>query len=236
MALSIQVAGASFPNILASLSLPDRTGLIGEWVLGTDEAKSIVNRANPSGPPMTVVGAPTYGAGYARVSSGAVAGSHGFDTGIPREGSETIIVVWKKNTGCPVLLGTQQTVSEGFVNYTSVPALYNSQGGTTANVANIAVPSHTDYSFMAGLMPLGGLGKIYAYADDELTTNVAETNGNATVSGSSLKIGTTVGSGGLGIADIAYAAVFNRLLSDVEIAAAYGSIKAYMALRGLVVS
>ena len=236
MALSIQVAGASFANVLASLGLPDRAGLVGEWVLGTDEAKSIVNRANPSGPSMTVVGTPTYGAGYARVMSGPY-GNRGFDTGLTLAGNSTIIVVWKKNTACPTLVYAQGGGTyEGFINYSNVPSLYNSQSGTLSNVANIAVPSHTDYSFMAGLMPRGGLGKIYSYAEAELTTNVAEVNGGVTPAGASLKIGTTITNGGAGIADVAYAAVFNRLLDDDEIAAAYETNKAYLALRGLVVS
>lgn len=234
MALSIQVAGASFTNVVASLSLPDRTGLVGEWTLGTDEAKSIINRANPSGPTATVVGAPTYGDGYARVRSSS--GSDGFNTGVALPNNATIIVAWKKNTGCPVLFGSNVGAFEGFTNYGSAPLLYNSQGGVASSVADISVPSHTDYSFMVGILPLGGLGKIYIYAADELTTNTAEVAGGASRTGASLLFGTTMTNGGVGIADVAYGAVFARLLSDDEIAAAYASVKAYLALRELVVS
>lgn len=234
MSLSIQISDADFSQVVASLSLPDRSGLVAEYTFGTSEAKSIVNRATPGLASMTVVGAPTYGSNYARITSGA-SGSNGFNTGVVTPTNATIIVVVRKNTSCPVFMSTGSMYS-GFLNYSNAPALYNNQAGTDANVANVAVPAHSDFAFFAGRMQNSGLGEIYTYASGVLTTNTAETAGDAGRSTETLKIGTTITNGGNGIADMAYAAVFERVLSAAEITAAYASLKAYLATRGVVVS
>jgi hypothetical protein len=46
MSNSIQIAGASFSNVLTALSLPDRASLLCEYVFGTNAAASIRNIAN----------------------------------------------------------------------------------------------------------------------------------------------------------------------------------------------
>lgn len=234
MGLSILVPDASFSQVVSSLTLPDRTGLVGEFVLGGTQAESITNRAAPSLADMTVVGSPTYGVGFAKVRSGGAYGSIGFDTGLTTPENPTLIVLVRKDTLFPVALGSAGF--NGFVNYNNQPSLYNSMSGTLSNVPQVSVPGHTDFAFFAGLLPKGAPGQIYTYASGALTTNTGETNGGASRGTETLKIGTTLENVGIGIADVAYAAVFERLLSADDIDDAYLSLKAFMATRGVTVS
>lgn len=236
MGISIQIQDAEFTNVISSLSLPDREGLIAEYTFGESDAKSLPNRASPGAIALTKVGAPAYGDNYAEITAGGTYGSNGFDTGIKSPDNATIITVVKKDVSLPPFISTNANFA-GFHNYQATVNLYNSQSGTTANVADVPIPAHTDFAFFCGLLPLGGFGKIYAYTGGALTTATAET---ASVSARSkvenFKIGTSLVNAGSGRAKVAYTAIFDRLLSDAEIAAAYASLKAYMTTRGVVVS
>jgi hypothetical protein len=237
MALSIQISDADFTQVIASLSLPDRSGLVAEYTFGESDAKSIVNRAAPGLASMTLVGSPVYGSNYAEIKSGGAYGSVGFNTGVSCPTDATMIVVVRKKTALPVFFAELSGTYDGFLNYTSAPALYNNQSGTLSNVANVAVPAHTDFAFFAGRMPKGQNGEIYTYASGVLTTDIAETAGGSGSRGvGPLLIGTSISNGGSGVADIAYAALFERVLSAAEVASAYASLKAYLATRGVTVS
>ena len=234
MPVSIQIAGAEFANVIGSLSLPSRVGLAGEYIFGGTEADCIKNRARPGLASMTKVGTPAIGANFVEIRS-STPGNNGFDTGLVCPPDATIIVVVKKDTGMPVFMSTASPFS-GFHNYLGTNVLlYNSQSGTAAGVADVLAPTHTDYAFYAGAMPAGGLGKIYNYVSGVLATNVAEINGGARGT-DTLKIGTSLASGGVGVAKMAYAALYDRVLTEAEVAAAYASLKGFLATRAVVVS
>lgn len=96
--------------------LPERLvpHCVGAYFFGTDGPTSIINRADPDRP-MTIQGAPTYGANSATVRSSAAAG-YGFLTGISPDSGHTQILV-RKNA----VIATQPHVA-GFLG----------QGGGTA--------------------------------------------------------------------------------------------------------
>lgn len=233
MALSIQIKDAQFVNKIGSLTLPDRTGLVAEYIFGKDAATSTINFAGTGGN-LTVVGTPVFGDGYAEIKSGSGYGDVGFDTGLTVPSNATMIVVAKNTTLCPGYFKTSANFT-GFMNYQYTPSIYNAQSGTLANVANLPLPTHSDFAFYAGLMPLADFGEIYIYEDGAPSVAIAETAGG-NKSGSPLSIGTTTPSSGNGVANIAYAAMFDRVLTAQEIEDAYLSLKAFLATRDVIVS
>lgn len=231
MSLSIRIPDANFTYNIGSLTLPNRTGLIGEWLLGGSHAESVKNRAG--GANMTVVGSPVYGAGYAEIRSGGGPGSVGFETGIAPPNNGTIISVIQKVTGLPVFLSTDGSYT-GFLNTPGgLPALFNSNSGAPPNIPALPAPTSTKFVFYAGQLPLGGRGVIWGAAGGALTSVEALVNGSASRPVNTFKMGTTIANGGAGVANEAYAAIFNRVLTNQEIADAYASLKAFLPTRGL---
>lgn len=234
MALSIQISDADFSQVIASLSLPDRSGLVAEYAFGGNAAKSVVNRAAPGLASMTEISTPLYGSNYAEISAVGSTGN-GFETGVVCPQDATIITVVKKVSQFPGFFHAKGTT--GFHNYTSVPAVYNSLTGALSFAADLPVPASTDFVFYAGTLPAGNKAKLYIYEGGILSTNLAEVNGgNIRPAGTFVIGGPTYNSSGAGTARVAYTALFNRVLSDGEVAAAYTSLKTYLATRGVTVS
>lgn len=233
MALSIQISDADFTQVVTSLSLPDRAGLVAEYTFGESQAKSVINRAAPGLASMTLISTPVYGSNYAEVFTSGATGN-GFETGIPCPQDATIITVVKKVSGFPGLFHAKGTT--GFHNYTNVPAVYNSKSGALTVTADLPVPASTDFVFYAGTLPAGNKSKLYIYEGGVLSTNLAEVNGDARPATTFVIGGPSYNSSGAGTARVAYSALFDRVLSDAEVAAAYTSLKAYLATRGVTVS
>lgn len=235
MSLSIQIADASFNQVVASLSLPDRAGLLAEYVFGGNEAQSLVNRAAPGLAAMTPIQTPVYGSNYAEISTLNASVGNGFETGLLCPANATIITVVQKVTDFPAFFFAKSTT--GIHNYQSVPAVYNSASGTLSVAADLPVPASTDFVFYAGTLPLGDKSKLYIYEDEVLSTNVAEVKGGVNRPATTFTIGGPVhNSAGEGTARVAYSALFERVLSDAEVASAYTSLKAYLGSRGVTVS
>src|SRR5215207_2249800 len=91
--VSIVIPTATFTHIVASLTLPNPDGLVGEYVLGVDGTSSARNRANPAAP-LTVEGAPTY-TPYDVLVTGGGFGNNGFDTEFSPTGDVTMLVICK---------------------------------------------------------------------------------------------------------------------------------------------
>lgn len=233
MSLSIQIKDALFVNKVGSLTLPDRTGLVAEYVFGKDAAASTINFAG-TGVSSKVVGEPFFGDGYAEIKVGGGYGDVGFETGLTVPSNATMIVVAKNTIACPGYFKTASTFT-GFLNYQSAPSIYNSQSGTETSVANLPKPTHDDFAFYAGLMPLADFGEIYIYEEGVPSVAIAEVAGGNR-GASTLSIGTTTPSSGHGVAHIAYAAMFDRVLTAQEIENAYLSLKTFLATRGVIVS
>ena len=234
MALSIQIPGADFSHTVASLSLPDRSGLIGEYIFGENYTKSRKNRAGPSALDLTVMNTSgagvSYGENYAAVSH--VPGQNfGFGTGIATPENATLITVFRVLSGCQPFITTGGY--NGFHNYGQFPNLYNSGSGTLK--ANLPAVTSSKYVFYAGQMPGGDKATIWGAAAGALVSNTDAANGGPLPrSTTSLEIGTTTaGNAGTGTGRVAYTAIFNRVLTNAQIAAAYASLKTFLTGRGL---
>lgn len=234
--IAIRATNSRFTYASKAPTTDVRSSLIGEYIFGGTQANSTPNPVN-SAAPLTLAAANTeavvYGTNFATVKHTA-----GFDTGIPLElqGNYTVIQVTKNSLGA---IGAKQYYF-GTLRYDADRiCLYNSQYGTVENVADLAVKSDGAFYFLAAKMPYAGKGKLYRYEDGVLVTNEGEVNGGARSTTDTWRIGSDV-TGTASIfspVDIAYAAIYNSLLSDAEIADAYLDIKAYLSdYRGLSIS
>lgn len=233
--IAIRATNSRFTYASKAPTTDVRSSLIGEYIFGGTQANSTPNPVN-SAAPLTLAAANTeavvYGTNFATVKHTA-----GFDTGIPLElqGNYTVIQVTKNSLGA---IGAKQNYF-GTLKYLERLCLYNSQSGGGESVADLAVKSDSAFYFLAAKMPYAGKGKLYRYEGGALVTNEGEVNGGARSTTVTWRIGSDV-TGPASIfspVEIAYAAIYNRLLSDAEIADAYLDIKAYLSgYRGLSIS
>lgn len=230
---SIQISGATFSNVLTSLTLPDRSALLGEYLLGGTQASSIKNRANPA-KPLTVVGAPTYTARGA-VTTNA---SNGFMTGISGGADITLLAIRKvpSSANFTVAVGddTDSNKIYGLAQYQGFNYVYDSVGVTTGlnNGAKVAAPAAgTSYFMQAAVSKSGGLSRIYQYASGVQSHVDAVTAFTRTPA--EIRIGGGPRSDAGVTCEIGYVAIFDRALAAAEIDAAYASLAAYYASLGV---
>lgn len=237
MATSIKVAGATFRRAVASLFLPDRDSLVYEFVFGGDLASTKINLVDGTDA-LTQIGTPTYNAHSVTISSGA-GNNHGF-SGVNFPGLDfTIIQIRKKPAtfeGSAVFNSPDGSMAIGFVNnhgsgsqldfWNTLPV----SGSTPTQ----SMPTHTDFFMQAGVGPDLGLGKLFVGTGGAVTKTTASAVGTARFP-TPLVIGG--GGGAFGSHEIAYAALFNRLLSDGEIDDCYDQLKtAFNDFIGITVS
>lgn len=230
---SIQIAGATFSNTLTSLTLPDRTELLGEYIFGGTQAESIKNRANPA-LPLTVVGTPTYTAHGAVTTNG----SNGFLTGISGGADITLLAIRKLpssiNFTCAVGNDTNSNQLYGLAQYNGTTYLFDSVGFTTGenNGAQLAAPaSDTSYFMQAAVTKSGSLSRIYQYASGVQSFDDASLA--MTRIPAEIRIGGGSGSNAGFTCEIAYVAIYDRALTAAEVQAAYASLAAYYSSLGV---
>lgn len=229
MGVSVRVAGASFANNLASLSLADRADLAGEYVFGGDFDTSKINLANPD-LPLTLQGVPTYGANYARVLSGP--GGYGFITGLTPSLTSTQILIRKRTSGHSeqgVVAGAYSGLW-GFYDRSNADSKFHDGDSNLGGGASSALPVVGTVFFEAGVLA-GGSGtttKKYSYPAG---TQVESVDATPAPVGSPLPVfvGTTnLYSTVATPYDIYYYALYQRVLTAAEIDDAYQSLKAFM--------
>ena len=233
MANSIQISGATFANTLTSLTLPDRSALLGEYVFGGTQAASIKNRANPS-KPLTVVGSPTYTSNSVVTTNGA----NGFLTGISGGADITLLAIRKlpSSVNFTVAVGNDTNTNQiyGLTQYQGITYLYDSVGVTAgiSNGAKISAPaSGTSYFMQAAVTKSGSLSRLYQYASGVQSFNDAALS--FTRVPAEIRIGGGSGSNAGTTCEIAYVAIFDRALTSSEIQSAYASLAAYYASLGV---
>lgn len=241
---SIQLANASFTNGLkVSLTCPDRTGLRGEYLLRENATRSIRNIANLAVPAVLIgAGTPVYNPNSVLLSGSASYGSGiaGLDTGLLNTPEYTLIVIRKKMTQgsvgatnvwfgsvTPNLCGLTEVALPGW-------SLHNRQSGAAPAVAAISTPTDTDFHFFAGSGGNAAKGSVYLATGGAVSSVAGSTAGVAWVPGSeTIKL---CGIAGNYQMELAYAAVYDRVLTPAQITTAYTTLKAYFASRNLVVS
>jgi uncharacterized protein YcfL len=245
------------PNQMLGLRLPDRSNVVGEYILGVSQAESIKNRADPS-KPLTVQGTGhVYNPATVTVKSSATVG-YGFITGIIPEDYYTILVIRKASTinTTAHLIGMVVTSTQlgprqfGATNYFS-------GWGESANNAGPSRtrPVDTALHFEAGVSSIpnaqwagvGGKNQLYWY-DTGGVQQFAESPVAVTLTGGrsvAMKDGTktiAIGSNQLvdtnasNVVEVAYVAIINRQYTPAEIEIAYRAIVAYYAARGVTVT
>lgn len=232
--VSIKLAGASFSDPIASARLPSLQGLVAEFILGGSKAESVINMAKRS-TPGTAKGAPVYGAGFVTT----VATADSIDLNVPHPTQDfTAILVSRAGVGTFGALGTHQFLGAQYSGFDKVDADGNyfwNSNPSRDGVAKLAnPPASQQFVFQAGVAPLGGLSKLFMGTNGVLAVAAATKPGisprpvlpNFTISGQAITRG----------GDTAYLALYDRALSDAEIASAYTSLKTFLSGRGLSVS
>lgn len=246
MSFVIKIPNATFDSSKAfsSLTLPDRTSLVGEFILGGTAASSTRNRANVAAPASLVNGGSiTYASNYATVLNSS-AGSYGFDTGINPSVARTVIAISSRNIGFACHAGFGDG-SVGLWNdwNTGVFSFSNNYTNGATDQAVIARTPPADDSttmfFQAGSGATSGVGKLYVGKSGVLVTD-SGTSTSVNLQVTPYKIGAVDNAafgGGTGtVKRVAYAAIFERILSDAEVQKIYTQLTAFYANRGLAVN
>lgn len=235
MGITIQIADANFSRSLTSLTIPDRRGLVGEYILGGNAVTSVVNHANAD-LPLSLIGTPTYGPNYARVLSGT--GGYGFATGIVPATDSTHILIRKRPSGYveQAIVGNSGAALVGFYDRSNSLSIFHNRETGIANGAQSALPVAGTSFFEAGVSaPGAGFGRKYHYAAGVQVESVSATPAVASVEMLPFLIGAIAYSTVATPYDIHYYACFNRTLTPTEIDDVYRSLKAFMAARGITI-
>lgn len=232
MSSSIQIAGANFSKALTSLTLPDRSQLIGEYVFGGSQANSVKNRAN-SVSPLTPVGVATYSAMSAKTTSNSVY----FNTGLTPGDSSTFILIrgQESQQGWACLMGNDNSLSAvmGLASYQGKSLFYDTDIYTNvASSAGLDGPTPAGVVFHAGVFKRGMKTRVYQYAGGIQSFDDATVARNMTPALVQIG-GKTSAVAGVQVENY-YAAIFDRAFSADEIQDAYVSLAAYYAMQGVV--
>jgi hypothetical protein len=228
MAISLKLTGASFRKPAASIALPDRRGLIYEFVFGGSLARTRVNLATGKDT-LVQVGSPVFNSNSVTIGSGNT-NENGFSgLWLPPTLNFSIVTIRKKPAtydGASVFHSPDGSLSVGFLGASGNTYLdfWNTRGVAYPDTARGDMPTHTNFFFQAGVGPDQGLGKLFVGTGGTVTKSTATQPGTDRYP-TPLCIG---GNGGVfGTHEIAYAAMFGRLLSDSEVGDIYASLKAW---------
>lgn len=231
MSNSIKIATASFTKVLTALSLPVRTDLAGEYILGGSFAESSRNLANPAAP-LTVQGAPTYNVNSVIVRPGP--GGFGFNTGLSASMDWTLLAIRKHSpNGNGVIIGNGTGQMSGLGQFGANNKMYNGVSNYALG-ATRASPAAGAFYFEAGVATYGGATNLYSYSAgvQQVATEAAAGGDHA----ANVYIGSTgLSNSGAYDCEAAYVAFYNRRLTSDEVDVAYQSLKAFYALKGIAI-
>jgi hypothetical protein len=235
MAFATQIVDAAFTHFAAGV-LPSRAHLVGEYILGGNEALSVRNRADPARP-LSVQGVPTYNPDHCIVRSHASAG-FGFETGIRAHAGRTLICVRKNATTSSTvnIVGSNNITyclrQFGTNNYAGNGEVANNQGATRTRPASAS----TVY-FEAAVHVPSGYGKMVHWNGsavvETISANLDLTDRATTLE--TIKIGTTGLTDTLSTNNLAiyFVALYQRPLSLAELTSARAALIAYYASRNV---
>lgn len=244
MTLSIRVAGATFTDYLAKPTVPVRDGLVGEFYFGTSEGDNLRNWAIPS-LPLSPVGAITYD----EYSASHLDLISGFQTQHPDTPDFTLIHVGRTsalNTTALICAGwgTDPHGIVAFYGANQIAALYvldttgvagSMQTGAICNAAPITTDGITvgRASGAVGTNPLRWVER--QVGGVRVFNDVPGANPRVLAS-RAWGIGVVSGKVGDSFAVTHRAAlIYNRKLSDLEVATVTAHLRSYYAARGIAV-
>lgn len=226
MTLSLKISDAAFTNYVSQL--PPYISLAKAFYLfGTDEASSVRNYVDSSAP-SSVAGTPSYGAGYATLTSVA----NGFKSGLAASGSPF--------TNFVVVSGNGESFAGNYNNAGGLPTAAN-ELVTNAGVIKLALDGNyrvTGVAMSAGF-------NLLVSSHDGTTANIYQPNSGGLRKVSAAYTGGTVSAyefqvGASGIAgttpfNCAAAMSFGSVLSDAQIEEVYDYLKTVLATRSITV-
>lgn len=234
MGFSIKVNNSRFDSdkVLASLTLPMLNGLDAEFILAGSLSASRRNMAAGLDE-LTQISTPTWNTDSVSYSTDVV--NTGLQLTTQSSSANTYIAIAEKNWGSGALCQGGNTGFSGFSLDSSVTYSTGTYASEyrRARIAVSALPS--GFVCFIGRGQAGGLGKISAWNAGTEITDTADTGDGATTTGA-IQLGGNDGANSNGVFKVAYFAHFNRVLTDDECRAAYASLKAFFAARGLSVS
>ena len=237
--LDIVLKDVSYERRALSYDLPVKTGCVGWWYLGGSLERSAVNLADGY-PDATIIGAPTVSAAYLTLKSS----NHYLRTQLRLGAAWTLGVVARTDdtlaagANQPILIGTSGESAGGNIYHTSNAAntamnSFQSDGAETQTVAGTPGAANVWKMIIAS-------ADAAAQTIANMSAGAANTEPQDPVGGplipSTLTVG--IGSGGQnnsfgGTSQIAWACIYNRVLSSGERTAIYDRVKAYLARRGI---
>lgn len=230
MSLSLTVKDATFTKYVSQL-VPYMALAKGFYLFGGTQAASLKNYANP-GLPATVLGAPTYGAGYANLTST----SDGFDSGISSRSGFTHIGI--------ITAGGNSTGYFGNWNQAAGAAGAANLVGKASGLAEVRLALEGNYRVTSSAPALGSsfqfvassydgaTGKLYVRDAASMKIDSAAYALTATPLAQPFRVG------GSGFVDAtvfkaAAAMTFQQVMTDGQVAEIYAYLKTFLATRGI---
>jgi hypothetical protein len=232
MTVSIKIPGASFTEFFDYAHVPHVEDAQSLFLFGTDADSSRANQIQGAANPLaTLIGTPTYGAGFATVTGT----SNGFDTLYSGgNGPFTMFVLHKTVGGTSGVMGFSASAANKSVFFGAGDDVFFNQN------ANLRLSWTTAPAFVSGKFTLT------AFAYDGVTLNAYRSQGTSTLDTTSVASAPganpeqTLKIGGVGIStgatDVAAAGSFTRVLSQAEITEVYDYLKFIMPARGILVN
>lgn len=223
MTVSIQIADATFTKSVSRMA-PFASLATLLAFFGDTEAESKINYLGDKAP-LTLIGTPTYGDGFAGVTP-----STGFQSNIvSASNSWTHCVVATVGTGNNIYMGNWLTgdTDAGVGRFNT--SVYPYVGGTTRGTGT-RYASALGFNFMAASHN-GTTAKVHA-ANAGVVTTVSGASGATTVT-APLRVG---GSGSGASYNVAAAMSFDTVLSDADVLTVHDYLKYMLAKRGIVVA
>lgn len=225
MSLTLKVSDATFTKYVSSL--PPYLSICKAFLLpGTSEALSLRNYAN-SAAPASVIGTPTYGAGYANCSSH----DNGFSVPAVVNASPFTHIVVAANTTSGICGNwVQAGPTNNLLFHASTDVAIGIDGSAKSRTPMTGTPA---YRFIAG-SDSGTVAKVYCHDGSSLVAGDPVTHTAASGTTSAFKVG---GSGFSTTTpfQVAAAMTFQQVLTSAQILEIYTYLKALLATRGIAV-
>lgn len=234
--LGLTLPGAGYPKAYTfeQLTLPAAVtgGLVGLYQLGGSESASLLNNVS-SGPSLLSVGAPEVAGGEARLS---VATGY-YDTQLPETEAFTLLVAARPGGGNEAMqianYGSGTPVGSSLRLDMTATRLGtpDGAGALKQRATNLATPNADEIYLVAGAADTAGLS---LYLGQRGATAIGtQTHTGRTVLPRNWRIGASYDTSVVSQARIATAAIWNRRLTDSEMAAVFIAIRAHFAASGV---
>ena len=248
MSFAIQNSAKRYINIADFPTTDVRANMVGEYILGGTLENSAINTADKTKPLALHsgnTGAVVYGTNFATVKDGGYYAGYvaaGFDTGIylgPK--SYTLIQISRGSRSALWSEGSDNNYF-GMLYYGGRLCVYNSNSGTLDAVPDLptSIADDSKFAFTAARMPYLGVSKLYRYDGGVLSSSEEGNVGGTRDTSKTIRI---AGAGNYlyapinPVTDVAYVAIYEKALTDGEIAEIYSDLKTYFAnYRGLNIS